>query len=113
MPVWRVGEAIQYIGRLAESFGDDDLSFLVRCRYQGLRGRQLVHVEGRRMILDTYRCTDDDVTLAQQITRAQAPDNLVEVLYRLLSPLYERFSFWELSERMVAEEVERMTRNRF
>lgn len=113
MPVWRVGEAILYIGRLAESFGDDDLSFLVRCRYQGLRGRQLVHVEGRRMILDTYRCADDDVTLAQQITRAQARDNLIEVLYRLLSPLYERFSFWELSERMVAEEVERMTRNRF
>jgi hypothetical protein len=113
LPIWRVGEAILYVGRFAESFGDADLSFLVRCRYQGLRGRTLVHMEGRRLLFDTHRCADDDVTVARQITRAEARDNLVEVLHRLLSPLYERFSFWELSERMVAEEVERMTRNRF
>ena len=114
LPVWRVGEAILYVGRLAECFGDnDDLPFLVHCRYSGLRGRTLVHLEGRRMILDTYRCADDEVTLTRQITRAQARDNLVEVLHRLLSPLYERFSFFELSERLVAEEVTRMTSNRF
>lgn len=53
------------------------------------------------------------VTLTRQITRAEARDNLVEVLHRMLSPLYERFSFFELSERLVAEEVDRMTRNRF
>jgi len=113
LPVWRVGEAILYIGRLAECFGDDNLSFLVRCRYQGLRNRTLTHLEGRRMILDTRRCADDDVTLTRQVTRAQVRDNLVEVLHRMLAPLYERFSFFELSERLVIEEVERMTRNRF
>jgi hypothetical protein len=114
LPVWRVGEAILYVGRLADCFGDNDgLSFLVHCRYLGLRGRTLVHLEGRRMILDPYRCADDEVTLTRQITRAEARDNLVEVLHRMLSPLYERFSFFELSERLVAEEVDRMTRNRF
>ncbi len=112
LPVWRVGEAILYVGRLADLFGDD-LSFLVRCRYLGLQGRLLTHIEGRRMLFDDRRCADYEVVLERQITRAQARDNLVEVLHALLKPLYERFSFYELSQRLVAEEVERMTRNRF
>jgi hypothetical protein len=112
LPVWRVGEAILYIGRLAEFFGED-LSFLVRCRFSGLRGRMLTSIDGRRVFLDVHRCSDDEVILERQITLAQARDNLVEVLLGLLSPLYERFSFFELSEKLVAEEVEKMTRNRF
>ena len=40
LPVWRVGEAILYVGRLSELFGEN-LSFLVRCRYTGLQGRVL------------------------------------------------------------------------
>lgn len=112
LPVWRVGEAILYVGRLADSFGDN-LSFLVRCRYVGLRGRRLVNIEGRRMLFDDRVAADEEVVLERQITRAQARDNLVEVLHALLSPLYERFGFFELSERLVAEEVARLTSGRF
>jgi hypothetical protein len=112
LPVWRVGEAILYIGRLSELFGEN-LSFLVRCRYTGLQGRVLTSLEGRRMMWDERRCADNEVTLERQITRAQARDNLVEVLHGLLSPLYERFGFFELSEKLVAEEVDRLTQGRF
>jgi hypothetical protein len=35
------------------------------------------------------------------------------VLQGMLTPLYERFSFFVLPERLVMEEVELMTRNRF
>ena len=59
------------------------------------------------MMWDERRCADNEVTLERQITRAQAHDNLVEVLDGLLSPLYERFGFFELSETLVAEEVDR------
>jgi hypothetical protein len=112
LPVWRVGETILYVGRLAELFGEN-LSFLVRCRYLGLGGRNLTSLDGRRMLFSDRRCADDDFTLERQITQAQARDNLVEVLHGLLSPLYERFSFFELSEKLVAEEVDRMTQGRF
>lgn len=112
MPVWRVGEAILYVNRLAELYGED-LDLLVRCRYLGLRGRRLTSISRHRMLFDDRRCAEDEVTLERQITCAQARDNVVEVLHALLSPLYERFSFFELSERLVAEEVDRMTRNRF
>jgi len=112
LPVWRVGEAILFVGRLAELFGENT-SILVRCRFLGLQGRTLASISGRRWIFDDRRCTDNEVILERQITRAQARDNLVEVLHALLSPLYERFAFFELSEQLVAEEIEQMTRNRF
>jgi hypothetical protein len=65
------------------------------------------------MLFEDRRCADNEVTVERQITRAQARDNLVEVLHGMLSPLYERFSFFELSEKLVAEEVDRLTRGRF
>ena len=64
-------------------------------------------------MFDDRTCADDDVMLEREIKSVEARDNLVEVLHGLLSPLYERFGFFELSEKLVAEEVERMTRNRF
>jgi hypothetical protein len=65
------------------------------------------------MIFDEYRCVDNEFTLDRQITRAQARDNLVEVLHSLLAPLYERYSFFPLSLKLVTEEVNRTTGNRF
>ena len=53
------------------------------------------------------------MTVERKVTASQAQDNLVEVLHPLLSPLYERFAFFELSEKLVTEEVGRMTRGRF
>jgi len=64
-------------------------------------------------MFDERRCADDEVTVERKVTASQAQDNLVEVLHPLLSPLYERFAFFELSEKLVTEEVGRMTRGRF
>jgi hypothetical protein len=112
LPVWRVGEAILYVARLAERFGPDS-SFIIRCLFFGLKGRRLTSFDGRRMIFDDHKCLDNVVSLDRQITTMQARDNLVEVLHSLLSPLYERYSFFALSKKLVAEEVERMTSGRF
>jgi hypothetical protein len=100
------------VGRLTEFFGENP-SILVHCRFLGLRGRTLTSISGRRMLFEDRSCADNEVILERQITRAQARDNLVEILHALLSPLYERFSFFELPEKLVAEEIEAMTRNRF
>jgi hypothetical protein len=39
LSIWRVGEAILHVQRLAQLFGDDP-AVIVRCRYTGLRGRR-------------------------------------------------------------------------
>jgi hypothetical protein len=48
-----------------------------------------------------------------QVTPQQVDDNLVEVIQRLLTPLYERFSFFRLPVVLVEEELADMVRGRF
>jgi hypothetical protein len=60
-----------------------------------------------------WRCTDDNVTLEREVTSAQVRENIVEIVHGLLKPLYERYLFFQLSEKLVAEELEPMMRNRF
>ena len=112
LPIWRVGEALLYVQRLAQLFGDDP-AFIARCRYTGLRGRALVHLEGTRMLFGDRRSEDDAVLLERQITGPEARDNMSEVMRELLAPLYELFAFFELSGKLVSEELERMVRGRF
>jgi hypothetical protein len=65
------------------------------------------------MLRDGRRSADNEVSLETQATAAQIDDNLVEVIHDLLSPLYERFQFFELPRDLVTREIERMRRNRF
>ncbi|MBW4053454.1 MAG: hypothetical protein HIU85_18725 [Proteobacteria bacterium] len=112
LPVWRVGEAILFVERLSESFGQG-VSFLVRCRFTGLHGRRLVSINPSRILFGDSVAADNEVLLERVMTQAQARDNVTEVLRPMLAPLYERFSFFQLPERLVAEEIAKMTRNRF
>jgi hypothetical protein len=113
MPVWRVGEAMLYIARLARLFDDGDPLIVTRCCYFGLRERTLSSVTGRRCLPFRWACADDTAELQTQATVQQISDNLVEVLHQLLTPLYERFAFFELSPDLVRQEIDRMTQNRF
>jgi hypothetical protein len=65
------------------------------------------------MLFGDRRSDDDHVLLERQITGAEARDNLAEVMRELLSPLYERFAFFELSGKLVSEELERLIKGRF
>jgi hypothetical protein len=113
MPIWRVGEVMLYAARLARLFDSGDPLIFTRCRYVGLRGRRLDSVSERRFIRCPGRCEDDAAELATQATIQQVEDNLVEILHQLLTPLYERFAFFELSIDLVRAEIERMTQHRF
>ena len=113
LPIWRVGEAILYVARLAELISPG-LSFIARCRYYGLEGRILTSFSEHRFLGEEYQCRDNDVVLEDRlITPIQARDNLAEVLHPLLLPLYERYSFFPLSRKMVAEEAKRLVSGRF
>jgi hypothetical protein len=113
MPIWRIGEAMLYAARLARQFNEGDPLIIARCWYFGLRGRALGSVTGRRYFSLRRTCADNTAELQTQATAQQISDNLVEVLHQFLTPLYERFAFFELSPDLVPEEIERMTQNRF
>lgn len=112
LPVWRIGEAMLFSARLARQFGENP-TVTVRCRYLGLSNRVLTSLTGRRALFDNRRSFDDEVVLQAQASAEEIEENLAEVLHPMLSPLYERFDFFELSRRLVTEELAEMRANRF
>jgi hypothetical protein len=64
-------------------------------------------------MFDTRRCSDSEVLLERTIPLSTVEDNLAEALHPLLAPLYERYSFFDLPEQLVASELARMKQNRF
>lgn len=112
LPVWRVGETVLFVSRFARAMGDNPV-ITVRCRYVGLSGRLLTSWTGRRAMFENRRAFDDEVNLSAQATAEEFEDNLTEVLHPMLVPLYERFNFFELPSRLVAEELTEMRSNRF
>ena len=112
LPIWRVGEAMLYVARLAELFAEDR-SIFVGCRYTGLQNRVLSNLGEGRYFLGHHVCSEQEVTIETQALATEIDNNLAEILHSLLAPLYERFSFFELPMTMVASELERMRRSRF
>ena len=58
-------------------------------------------------------CHDNEVEISTQARASELDDNLVEILQPLLTPLYERFNFFELTLDFVRDEITRMRNNRF
>jgi len=113
LPVWRLGEALLYIARIANSFGENP-RILCRARYTGLQGRRLGYLDAQRdFFLEEHVCADHTADLETVATVANITDNLAEVLHAVLSPLYERFGFFELETHYVAEEVTRLRSRRY
>lgn len=113
LPIWRVGEALLYIARLARIFGNDPL-IRVRAVYTGLRNRELVSLrEDDFNLIERHRSCDNEVTLETEAASSEIEDNLVEILHAFLLPLYERFHFFELRQELVAHEVAKLRRGQF
>lgn len=112
LPIWRIGEAFLYASRIARLFAENP-SILIRVAFIGLRNRELGLLTRGGARREGRVSEDDLVTLESQVTAIEIDDNLVEILHALLSPLYERFAFFELSIDFVAREIERMRNTRF
>jgi hypothetical protein len=113
LPIWRVGEAMLYVSRLARLLGSDDTPILVRCAYFGLLGRRLDCLTPGRSFSFARVAADNSVELQTTATAQQIDDNLVEILHRLLTSLYELFAFYELPLDLVRIEIERLRQGRF
>jgi hypothetical protein len=60
-----------------------------------------------------HAAADNEFRGEVQASAARIDDNLVEILHQLLSPLYERFDFFELPVVLITQEMERMRNHRF
>jgi hypothetical protein len=113
LPIWRVAEAMLFASRFARALDGGDPDIVVRCRYTGLQNRRLDCLTPGRHLSMEYTCHDPRAVVQAEATATQMDDNLVEVVHTMLAPLYERFSFFQLSRELVRTEIEKMRGSRF
>lgn len=113
MPIWRIGETLLYVARLARLFAEDP-EIAIRVRYKGLKGRQLKSLfDWRVPVFGRRTCHVEEAVLDGMANASRIETNLEEVLVTLLRPLYEAFEFYELDPKLVAHEVARYRQSRF
>ncbi len=113
-PAWRIGEAILAASYIAHGLSADGCNLIVRIRYTGLAGRELVsYGNPSRMLRRGYRAMQSDYEATQTISLSALPQNLPEAVYALLSPLYELFGFFQLPKRLVEEELAQLLRHTY
>ena len=110
IPIWRLGEALLFAARLAETFEQVD-QVGIYCRFTGLSGRSL-YFRGHHHFTDGVSHTDV-VELERFATLQQIQDNLTEVVHSLLIPLYESFGFFQLPFQFVQNELREMQSRTF
>lgn len=114
MPTLRIGECLLHAASLASLIAPGrELRVLFRMRWYGLAGRRITSIGGTRMILAEHVSRQDEYGAEITIDVARIADNLPEIVYPLLAPLYERFGFLRLPATLPAEELARMRANRF
>ena len=111
MPVWRIGEILYFSARFLTEFQDVQ-AVVVNCRFTGLYGRTVTSLDWRRLTR-SRSCHQSEVETTATVTVAQLEENMVEIVHKLLAPLYEAFDFYALSPTLVEEELGSLRKNRF
>lgn len=98
--------------RIAKLKGEE-AKVVVCSKLTGLSGRYLTEKrEWELSVYDGWLSSIDTVLLKPRyLTPQQIDDNLVEVLYDFLYPLYEKFSFYELKQGWVESAVDEVRRD--
>ncbi len=108
LPVWRVGETLLQAQRLAVNLFEGPTTIRFVATYDGLAGRALTSIDGRRHIWDGRVARQDAITLNTHVDAHAIDANLPEIVHPLLSPLYALFDFFELPMQLVIDELARM-----
>lgn len=110
LPIWRVGEALLFVRRLAATYEGVEM-IAAWVRWSGLEGRALRVMSGNRVPMSYDRISrTSEVESTLTITPEQIDDNLPEVLQALAAPVYEAFDFYELPRQIVEQELEQLMR---
>ena len=106
LPVWRIGEILYFATRFLSRLQKIQ-TVMIHCRFFGLEGRTLVHLDDLDW-LSTSHCKTNEVKETITVDLKLLENNMVEIVHQLLSPLYESFDYHELSKIFVARELSKM-----
>ncbi|MEO6103578.1 MAG: RNA-binding domain-containing protein [Pseudoxanthomonas sp.] len=108
IPVWRVGECLLQAQRLAINLFEGPSSIKFWMLYEGLAGRELVSLDGSKILFDGKKARQDTMELSTHVDTAVIASSLPEIVHPFLSPLYTLFDFFELPKALVDAELAKM-----
>ena len=112
LPVWRVGETAYFVERFCAEFPEVE-NVLIYLRFSGLKGRRLISIDRRRGVIGNKVSRAPEAKSKCSVSVSQLRNNMVEVIYKLLKPLYEIFEFSQLPFSLVDEELSRLRQGSF
>jgi len=114
LPVWRLAEGLLHAARMAEALRAPNAEVSVRFRalYTGLLGRTLRSLQGHTFFLDETPARSDEAMLETVVPAEKIERTLEEIVYPLVSSLFERFSIANLSRDFVTAEITRFRSGR-
>lgn len=108
LPAWRIGECLMHAAYFAARLVPDPRAVTFSVTWAGLRNRELVHMERRRMLFPGHVAKQDSFTASLTVDSDKIADQLPELLHGVLQPLYSLFDFFDLPKALVDKEVQRM-----
>lgn len=112
-PIWRIGESVLQAAAFAKNLTGNEVSILFRTDWTGLKGRTLVTMDGWSNSNDGREATADTLTRTVRFDPRKLDNNLPDLLWEFLKPLYAVFDFMELDLALVREELNKLMRNKF
>ena len=112
-PICNIAEAMLYVARFSKLCGNDNPVIITRCFYSGLRGRELKNIGHPQTTHGLHVCHVDTTRLEIQATVEEIEGTLEEVVHRLLRPLYELFSRYELKMHKVEKVIRDLKQHRY
>ncbi|RYF79869.1 MAG: hypothetical protein EOO29_15810 [Comamonadaceae bacterium] len=112
LPVWRLGEFLLRVLDLADAMYEPPYEVLVECEWEGIAGRHLFSLNGRRHVR-SYTSAESTVRTTGSFVNNVLRELLPEAVKALTVPLYEHFEFFVPPDTLFAEELSEMTKNRF
>lgn len=107
----RITEAILYCARLYSKLGvDRSQNIYFTIRYTGIKNRILISGNPDRWVRGEYKSIEDEVEESIVFTLQKVESDLVELVKTIARSLFVIFDFFELSDRVYEDIVEKFTK---
>ncbi len=104
-PIYRMTEVLKFIEALGERFGGEVAEFELLVTYYNTSGRRLTQSGNRYYLRDGATCHVDQLQSRILAPITDIATNLEELIFALLTPIYEQFEFTELPRQLVTNVV--------
>lgn len=112
LPIWRMAEILKFIEALALRFSNQNSQYSIILNYQGMRGRSLFNRDWKYNLDEDATCNSPAIEARQTAQIHQIRTNIEELVFELLTPIFEQFEFQELPKLLVTNVLAEVFRSR-